>query len=698
MKSALRLCARFAWPSLAILALVSSIWGGLCWHRRELARQKVYRIGAEVLPPYSNIRPDGSFEGLSVDVVREAARRRGIRLEWIPINVPYEEALDTGLVDIWPAMMVTDLRRTRYHVSTPWLETSSFLIRLEGTHGTPRHVAWLARPATMGLGKRLFPQAVMIPVKKREEILQKVCSGEADLGWDDARGLNPVLLHRPKGCESAALALDPIPGSRKLAIISSRDAAWASDSLRSEISAMVADESINKLVEKWEALSSQDTKFVFALDAAEKRNQVFVYALAVTIIAGFLLILQTLRMREAKRVAEAASQAKGQFLANMSHELRTPMTGILGTSDLLAGMELPAEQRKMVETIQASGRALLTVVGDILDFSKIEAGKIELELVGFDLGAVLRGAADIVKPACHAKGLELTVDAASASGIYALGDPSRLRQVLLNLLSNAVKFTNAGTVRLGMDRLEERGGVLRVRFTVEDTGIGISQANLDLLFRSFTQVDASISRRFGGTGLGLAISQRIIGLMGGTIDVKSTPGIGSAFAFTLELHKAVPPKPEQEETSAQGVYELLRNAKILVADDNRVNQTLARMILEKAGSEVTLAKDGGEAVENALRTNFDLILMDCHMPVLDGYDATRRVREWERTHNRHTPVVALTASTFHEDRLRCKEAGMDDFVSKPFSSDELTSRCAAILANAGRVARSSSGQAPLLTL
>jgi signal transduction histidine kinase/CheY-like chemotaxis protein len=538
----------------------------------------------------------------------------------------------------------------------------------------------------------------MIPVKKREEILQKVCSGEADLGWDDARGLNPVLLHRPKGCESAALALDPIPGSRKLAVISLRDAAWASDSLRSEISAMVADESINQLVEKWEALSSQDTKFVFALDAAEKRNQVFVYALAVTIIAGFLLILQTLRMREAKRVAEAASQAKGQFLANMSHELRTPMTGILGTSDLLAGMELPAEQRKMVETIQASGRALLTVVGDILDFSKIEAGKIELESVGFDLEAVLRGAADIVQPACHAKGLELTVDAASASGIYALGDPSRLRQVLLNLLSNAIKFTQAGSVRLGMDRLEERGGVLRVRFTVEDTGIGISQANLDLLFRSFSQVDASISRRFGGTGLGLAISQRIIGLMGGTIAVKSTPGMGSTFAFTLELAKAVPPKPEQEETSAQGVYELLRNAKILVADDNRVNQTLARMILEKAGSQVTLAKDGGEALENALRTDFDLILMDCHMPVLDGYDATRRMREWERTHNRHTPVVALTASTFHEDRLRCKEAGMDDFVSKPFSSDELTSRCAAILANAGRVARSSSGQSPLLTV
>jgi CheY-like chemotaxis protein len=354
------------------------------------------------------------------------------------------------------------------------------------------------------------------------------------------------------------------------------------------------------------------------------------------------------------------------------------MTGILGTGDLLAGTELNAEQRMLVATIQASGRALLTVVSDILDFSKIEAGKIDLESVGFDLDEVLRSAADIVHPACRAKGLVLMVDVDGAAGICTLGDPSRLRQVLLNLLSNAIKFTHEGSVRLGLEAAEENG-VLRVRFIVQDSGIGISETDLRLLFQSFSQVDASISRRFGGTGLGLAISQRIVGLMGGTILVTSTPGIGSTFGFTLDLARVEAPKQQRVEGCAETSLELLRGAHILVADDNRVNQTLARMVLEKAGSTVTLAEDGAEAVEKALRTDFDLILMDCHMPVLDGYGATRQVREWERTHNRHTPVVALTASTFREDRERCTEAGMDDFIAKPFSSDELTGQCAMIL-------------------
>ena len=194
-------------------------------------------------------------------------------------------------------------------------------------------------------------------------------------------------------------------------------------------------------------------------------------------------------------------------------------------------------------------------------------------------------------------------------------------------------------------------------------------------------MDASISRRFGGTGLGLAISQRIVTLMGGTIQVTSTPGVGSVFQFTVALTKTAPPQPDQVQVRPPASRELLRGAEILVADDSSVNQTLARKILEKAGSKVTLAKDGKEALENALKTDFDLILMDCHMPVLDGYEATRKLREWELTHNRHTPIVALTASTFQEDRQRCKNAGMDDFVAKPFSSDELTSQCATVLAS-----------------
>jgi CheY-like chemotaxis protein len=357
---------------------------------------------------------------------------------------------------------------------------------------------------------------------------------------------------------------------------------------------------------------------------------------------------------------------------------------------LLVETGLSAEQRKLLATIQASGHALLTVVNDILDFSKIEAGRIQLESVAFDLDALLRGAADIVQPACRTKGLALTVDVDRVAGIAVLGDPSRLRQVILNLLSNAVKFTNHGCVRLGIDLMEEYGSALEAEFCVEDTGIGISEADRGLLFQSFSQVDASISRRFGGTGLGLAISQRIVGLMGGTISVNSTLGKGSRFAFILKLNRVAAPRQEQPEVDPKVPLETLCGAKVLIADDNLVNQALARMILEKAGCKVILAGNGGEAVEKAIGTDFDLILMDCHMPVLDGCDATLQLREWERVHNRHTPVVALTASAFQEDRQRCQEAGMDDFLSKPFSVDELTCRCATVLANARRVTQLSS--------
>jgi signal transduction histidine kinase/CheY-like chemotaxis protein len=682
--------ARLVWVAAALGVIsIGSGWG-FWWHGRRIGQQRVYRVGVEILPPYSNIRPDGTFDGLFVDVIREAARRRSIRLQWVPLHVPYEEALDRGLVDMWPGMMVTDVRSKRYHVSTPWLETRSFLIRLEGTQGTPSRVAWLPRPATVALGKKLFPKSVMVAVKRREEILQAVCSGKADAGWDDARGLNSVLLHRPEGCEFASLLLDQASEGGKLAVTSVRDAAWAADSLRAEISRMAADGTLYKVVDKWEALSSQDTKFVFALDAAEKRNQMFIFAQIVTIVAALILIFQTRRIQVAKAAAERASRVKGQFLANMSHELRTPMTGILGSSELLGDTVLSTEQRKLLMTIQASGQALLTVVNDILDFSKIEAGRIQLESVAFDLEALLRGAADIVQPTCRTKGLELRVEVGRTAGITVLGDPSRLQQVLLNLLSNAVKFTHTGYVWLKMDVIEEHDGVLQTEFSVQDTGIGISEPDRRLLFQSFSQVDASISRRFGGTGLGLAISQRIVGLMGGTISVNSRLGKGSRFAFTLKLNRTAAGRPAQLEIDPKTPRETLNGARVLIADDNLVIQTLARTILEKAGSRVVLAANGGEAVEKALGTNFDLILMDCHMPVLDGYEATRQLREWECTHNRHTPVVALTASAFQEDRQRCKEAGMDDFVSKPFSSDELTSRCATVLAGARRVTQSSS--------
>ncbi len=298
----------------AIAAAIALATGGLVialWlHGQSLAAQRVYRVGVDNLPPYSIVYPDGTAGGLFVDVINAAARRAGLHIRWTAVNVPYDQALDRGMVDMWPGMMVTASRQARYHLSVPWLETSSFLIRLQDASGPPKRVASLPRPALTGLGKKFFPSATIVPVQKREEILQAVCSRAADGGWDDTRGLNSVLLDRPKGCESAALAVARIPGTRRLAITSLRNSAWAADRLRQEISRMVADRTLTTILDKWEVLSAEDSDRVFALDAANRRSRFFVYLLCATGIVLAILLLQTFWLRRARLAAESASHAR----------------------------------------------------------------------------------------------------------------------------------------------------------------------------------------------------------------------------------------------------------------------------------------------------------------------------------------------------------------------------------------------------
>jgi PAS domain S-box-containing protein len=298
----------------AIAAAVALATGGLVitfWlHGQRLAAQRVYRVGVDTLPPYSIVYPDGTAGGLFVDVINAAARRAGVHIRWTTVNVPYDQALDRGIVDIWPGMMVTQSRQARYHLSVPWLETYSFVIRLQNATGPPKRVASLPRPALAALGKRFFPFATIIPVKKREEILQAVCSRTADAAWYDTRGLNSVLLDRPEGCESAALAVERIPGTRRLAITSLRDSAWAADKLRREISLMVADRTLATILDKWEVLSAEDSERVFALDAANRRNRFFIYLLCAASLVLAVLLLQTFWLRRARRAAESASHAR----------------------------------------------------------------------------------------------------------------------------------------------------------------------------------------------------------------------------------------------------------------------------------------------------------------------------------------------------------------------------------------------------
>ncbi|HLO61345.1 MAG TPA: ATP-binding protein [Azonexus sp.] len=385
-----------------------------------------------------------------------------------------------------------------------------------------------------------------------------------------------------------------------------------------------------------------------------------------------LVAERTRDLEQAKAAAESANSAKASFLANMSHEIRTPLNAITGMAHLIRRGELSAEQRRHLDKLEGAGYHLLEVINAILDLSKIEAGRFTLEDAPLQINALLDNVVAMLRDRAAAKGLSLNVEPVPMTAPLR-GDPTRVQQALLNYATNAIKFTAHGSVTLRVHTVEDGAGDVLLRFEVSDTGIGIAADAQERLFNAFEQADSSTTRQYGGTGLGLAITRKIAEQMGGEVGVDSRPGAGSTFWFTVRLAKdtaaGTAPAQAPDASAAASLRSRFAGTRILLAEDEPINREITDILLQDVGLAVDMAGDGAEAVALAARNDYALILMDMQMPIMDGLEATQKIRQQAAGATR--PIIAMTANAFAEDRQRCTAAGMNDFITKPFTPEDV---------------------------